>query len=143
MNVDTVLRNDAAFDFLARGAHPCEFCDIAEISLDQHFDYIETNSIYRGKFMCAMTKCLSVWHAYADSVLMSLCKEKDIGFVQVDKNESDKKAFSSKYWEVKIKDLERYLPVISLLEPNVSDSSNEISITLSKEVDLRNNEINK
>ena len=141
MVLKNILANGAAFDALANGGHPAEFLASNQLTFEDHFKLIEDAPEYMVAFYRAVTASLAVWHTVADQVILG----------RIPKASSYHRTaaltgvkFDTKLWQARLKDIERYLPAMRMLETVLTDDQRigEITIHIDAPVDTRKNDKN-
>lgn len=120
LRVKKILGDKKAWESFHKGAHPVSFCAQVDMSLPQHFKLLESEKRYYDKFMDGITKCLSNWKKIGSNQFCC-----DLDTVQSECSivplleREPQRSFDSvkqKQWDTIVKDIERYIPELTMLD---------------------------
>lgn len=133
--VECVLKNDRAFTALSSGGHPAAFLSANKISFSEHFKLVGDSAEYALAFYRAVTASLAVWHTVADRAVLGFTPQSSKGY----HTSIMPYKFDTKLWQERVKDVERYIPDMKLLEDVVREDHrvSEININIAEPVDIR------
>lgn len=137
MSVDEILKNKASFAVLSSGGHPAAFLSANKLTFSEHFKLLESNEAYEKAFYLAITASLGVWHSAIDHMILGFSPNKATKSYHEPQFSLAK--IDSKLWLDRIKDIERYIPAMKLLEKVLAEDMRigEITIKVDQPVDIR------